>query len=144
MPSGASELSENNRATSFCCSGTIVLSSSFRLLFIDQRAIELMATLESDISDPPLTEAFPSSLMRLAQEIAATDSLRTDGSCSWFEQDSRLVGSHSYPVRARSFSMPCPEREDGRIVLVLSCRHQQTAARAHKPSTFIRPFETPA
>jgi hypothetical protein len=48
--------------------------------------------------------------MRLAQEIAATDSLRTDGSCSWFEQDSRLVGSHSYPVRTRSFSMPCRER----------------------------------
>jgi hypothetical protein len=75
--------------------------------------------------------------MRLAQEIAATDSLRTDGSCSWFEQDSRLVGSHSYPVRVRSFSVPRRDREDGRIVLVLSCRHQETASYPHKPSTSI-------
>jgi hypothetical protein len=73
--------------------------------------------------------------MRLAQEIAATDSLLTDGSCSWFERGSRLVGSHSYPVRVRSFSVPRRDREDGRIVLVLSCRHEQTAEYPHGLST---------
>jgi hypothetical protein len=139
MPSGALESSEVNRTTCFNRSGTIVLSSTFRLLFMDQRAIELMATLDSDIYDPPLTEAFPSCLMRLAQDIAAMDSLRSDGSCSWFEQKSRLVGSLSYPVQVRGFSVPGRDREDGRILLVLSCRHQEAAPWLHAPSTSTAP-----
>lgn len=134
IPSVNSESSEHHRATGFCRSGTIVLSSSFRLLFSDQRAIELMATLDSDISDPPLTEAFPSCLRRVAQEIVAADSLRKDSSSSWFEQSCRLVGSHTYPVQVRGFSVPGQNRADGRIVLVLSCRHEHTAQYLHGPS----------
>lgn len=119
-PSTAPMPSQNNRTAVLGHSGTIVLSSTFQLLFINSKAIELIGWLEPHRNDRRLTLALPDALMKVAQEIATTCSTRTQANISASAMKYRLRGPSSQSIQVRGFSIPCHEGEDRRIVLVLS------------------------
>lgn len=120
MPSFDSEPCENNRTIGLGPTGTIVLSSSCRILFIDRNAIELLGRLDPDSLAGRRAQLLPSCLMTVAQEIAASHSSITAGPYVPGARTRRLLGSPAQPVRVQGFTVPSPERQDMRIVLVLS------------------------
>lgn len=109
-------------------SGTIVLSSDFRLLFIDNSAIEFAEILNSGASNLPLARGLPPCLMELAQEIAATDSDRQSDNLSRIRPLCRIVGPPARAIQVRGFRIQGQEVEDGRLVLILSRSSHGTAA----------------
>jgi len=121
MPLPESDSDHNSRATCLGAPGTIVLSSEdCRLLFIDNRAIELIRLLLSEYPDSRSVQVLPNCLKDLACEIAGKNSVCMNGSHSNIEYLHRLVGSPSQPLRVKGFRLPGQSRQDERVVLLLS------------------------
>ena len=111
---------QNNRAMGLGSTGTIVLSSSCFLLFIDRTAIDLLGELDPEFPAQRGTQLLPPCLMTVVREFAATYSALDSGPHSPLARMSRLLGPQSQPVRVQGFTVPYRERHDIRIVLVLS------------------------
>ncbi len=108
-------------ATKLGATGTIVVSSKdCRLLFIDNRAIELIRLLLSEYPDSRSAQVLPNCLKDLAREIVSKNSFRMSASHSSIEHLHRLVGSPSQPVRVKGFRLPGLSQQDERVVLILS------------------------
>mgnify|MGYP001765549276 CR=1 FL=1 len=120
MPCSTAESLQNDHTTGLGLTGTVVLSSSCRLLFIDRTAIDLLGTLDPDFSPPTGTGVLPPGLLTIAREIAAQHSASDSSPQSPIMRASRLLGPQSQPVRVEGFLVPCPQRQETRIVLVLS------------------------
>lgn len=120
MPSPAAESFQSNRPPGLGSSGTIVLSSSCCLLFIDRTALDLLGKLDPEFSTQTGIQVLPPCLLTLAREIAATLSAIESGPNSSLVRVSRLLGSRSQSLRVQGFPVPCQQRQDIRIVLVLS------------------------
>lgn len=121
MPLPESDSDHNSRATCQGATVTIVLSSEdSRMLFIDNRAIQLLRLLLSEFSDSQSALVLPNCLKDLAREIMVKDSVRTHDGRSRVEHLHRLVGSPSQPLRVKGFRLPGQSRQDERIVLILS------------------------
>lgn len=120
MPCHATESHQNDRTTGRSLTGTVVLSSSCRLLFIDRAAIDLLERLDPDFSPRKGAGLLPPGLLTIAQETAAHHSAVGSGPQSPLARVSRLLGPHSQLVRVEGISVPCSQRQETRIVLVLS------------------------
>jgi hypothetical protein len=121
MPLPESDSGHNARATRPGATGTIVLSSEdCRMLFIDNRAIELIRLLLSEYTDSGSAQVLPNCLRDLAREIMVKDSARTHDGRSSVEHLYRLVGSPSQPLRVKGFRLPGQSRQDEKVVLILS------------------------
>ena len=121
MPLPESDSGHNARATRPGATGTIVLSSEdCRMLFIDNRAIELIRLLLSEFSDSQSAQVLPNCLKDLAREIMAKDAVRTHDGRSSVEYLHRLVGSSSQLLCVKGFRLPGQSRQDERVVLILS------------------------
>ena len=120
MPSLDSEPCENHRIMGLGPTGTIVLSSSRRILFIDRKAIELLGGLEPGFPAGRGVQWLPSCLMTVVQEIEASHSSIPAGPPVQGARVCHLLGSPAQPVRVQGFTVPSPLRQERRIVLVLS------------------------
>lgn len=121
MAATESDPDHNGRAKNLGATGTIVVSSEdCRLLFIDNRAIELIRLRLSEYTDSRSAQVLPNCLKDLAREIVANDSLLVNDGRSRIEQLHRLVGSPSQPLRVKGFRLPGRSRQDERVVLILS------------------------
>jgi hypothetical protein len=100
--------------------GAIVFSASCRLLFIDRTAIDLLGTVDPDWRAPTGAQPVPRCLMTIVREIAARHSAISSGPQSPLARVTRLLGPHSQPVRVEGFPVAYPQRQETRIVLVLS------------------------
>lgn len=120
MTGPAAASSQHERAARRGPTGTVVLSSSCRLLFIDRAAIDLLGRLDPDFSPRTGTELLPPGLLTIAREIAAQYSVIDAGPQSPLAQVSRLLGLNFKQVRVEGFPVPCSQRLETRIVLVLS------------------------
>jgi hypothetical protein len=120
MPCHAPESVQSDRDTGLGLTGTIVLSTSCRLLFIDQKALDLLGLLVQDVPARPGTHILPDCILTVAQEVSAVHA----NSGAVFHAPSayvnRLLGSSSQPVRVQGFTVPSLERRGNKIVLVLS------------------------
>jgi len=119
MPASAAESCQDTRAASLGSTGTIVLTSSCRLLFIDRNAIDLLGALDPDWRTSMGAQTLPTCLMTIVQEIAAHVTIDTDRN-SPSAHMSHLLGPPLQPVRVQGFTVSGQERQDNRIVLVLS------------------------
>jgi len=119
MPASAAESCQDNRTASLGSTGTIVLTLSCRLLFIDRNAIDLLGTLDLDWLAPTGTQPLPPCLMTIVREIAAHSTI-DKGPDSPSAHMNRLLGPPLQPVRVQGFMAPSHERQDRRLVLVLS------------------------
>ena len=120
MPCPAAESLQNDQTTVLGPTGTVVLSSSCRLLFIDRTAIDILGRLDPDFTPRTGAGLLPPGLLTIAQEIAAQHSAVESSPRSPLTRVSRLLRPHSQPVRVEGFSVPCPQQQEIRIVLVLS------------------------
>ncbi len=103
--------------------GAIVFSASYRLLFIDRTAIELLGIIDPDWHAPTRTQPVPRCLMTIAQEIVTTQSAMDSGPPTSVAGASHLLGERSQPIRAQIFLL-LSQQHERRIVLVLSLRDQ--------------------
>lgn len=120
MPCADPGLSQATPSANRHRSGTIVLSSDFRVLFIDNSAIEFVEILQSDVSVSPPGRGLPPCLMDLAQEIAATDTPCEDKTVSRITPLSRVIGPPGREIQARIFWIEGQDGQDGRLVVILS------------------------
>lgn len=120
MSCPAAESLQNDRTTELSPTGTVVLSSSCRLLFIDRAAIDLLGRLDPDYSPRTETGLLPPGLLTIAREIASQHSVIDNGPQSPLVRVSRLLGPHSQPVRVEGFPVPSSQRGETRILLILS------------------------
>lgn len=120
MPCPATESRQNDRTTGRSLTGTVVLSSACRLLFIDRAAIDLLERFDPNFSPRTGAGVLPPALLTIARETATQHSAVDSGPQSPLTRVSRLLGSHSQLVRVEGISVPCPQRQETRIVLVLS------------------------
>ena len=120
MPCPPPESGQNDLTAGIRPIGTVVLSSSCRLLFIDRSAIDILERLYPDFSPRTGAGLLPPGLLTIAQEIAAQHSAVESSPRSPLTRVSRLLRPHSQPVRVEGFSVPCPQQQEIRIVLVLS------------------------
>ncbi len=120
MPSLDSELCENHRIMGLGPTGTIVLSSSCRILFIDRKAMELLGGLDPDSPAERGVQRLPPCLMTVVQEIEASHSSIQAGPPVQGARVRHLLGPPAQPVRVQGFKVPSPLRQERRIVLVLS------------------------
>lgn len=119
MPASAAESCQDDRTRNLGSTGTIVLSASCRLHFIDRNAISLLGTLDSNWFAPTGTQPLPPCLMTMVREIAAYSTIdRCPDSLSLHM--SRFLGSRSQPIRVQGFILPCHEQRERNFVLVLS------------------------
>jgi hypothetical protein len=119
MHVSAAESCRDDRTRDFGSTGSIVLSASCRLLFIDRNAIGLLGTLDSGWLAPTEAQPLPPCLMTIVQEIAAHPTFdRCPDPLSGHR--SRFLGPRSQPIRVQGFMVPRHEQRDGRVVLVLS------------------------
>ena len=127
MSASTVESWQDDRTRNLNSTGTIVLSASRRLLFIDRNAIGLLGTLDSDWVAPTDAQSLPSCLMTMVQEIAAR---QTFDKCSdpLSVHMSQFVGSRSQQIRVQVFMVSCHEQRDRRVVLVLSRSNPGTMA----------------
>ena len=111
---------QNPQAMTVRITGTIVLSSSCRLLFIDRNAIALLSVFESDSIPQGGARVIPACLMDLGQEIVTTShSIRANP----YTMETRvwhIFGPLEQQVRVQGFAISNPAGQDMRIVLVLS------------------------
>ena len=119
MPASATGSCQDNRTASLGSTGTIVLTSSCRLLFIDRNAIGLLSRLDPGWLAPTGAQPLPPCLMTLVQEITAHSTTHKDRD-SPSAHMSRLLGPPLQPVRVLGFMAPSHEGQDRRFVLVLS------------------------
>ena len=120
MTSSVAESFQNSQTMTVGLTGTIVLSSSTDLLFIDRKALTLLGLFESDSLVQENTKVLPACLMALVQEIAAAGpSIRTNP-FAMGARVRRVFGLPEQPVRVQGFSILNPVQQDMRIVLVLS------------------------
>ncbi|MDH5640097.1 MAG: hypothetical protein OEY28_02300 [Nitrospira sp.] len=101
-------------------SGTIVLSSSCRLLFIDRNAVALLNVLDSDFPAQNGEQGLPSCIMTIAKEVIAASPAIHVHSHGMGARVRRILGSPEQPVRVQGFAISNPAQLDMRIVLVLS------------------------
>ena len=99
--------------------GTVVLSASCRLLFIDRNAIGFLSTLDSDWLAPTEAQPLPSCVMTMVQEITAHSTIDRCPDPLPMHR-SQVLGSRSQPIRVQGFMVACHEQQDRRFVLVLS------------------------
>lgn len=127
MPAFAAEPCQDDRTRNLGSTGTIVLSASCRLLFIDRHALSLLGTVDSNWLAPTGAQSLPPSLMTMVQEIAAHS---TTDRCfdSLSAHRSQSLGSRSQPIRVQGFMMPRQEQRERRVVLVLSRSNSGTMA----------------
>ena len=116
----ASESSRDERATIHGGSGTIVLSERRRVLFIDQRATELVELLISTLPPPALTTALPPCLMDVIEEMLARHTPEDIARPQELDRIDRLVGSAPSFVHVRGISVPASNAQSRRIILILS------------------------
>lgn len=120
MPCPPPESGQNDLTAGIRPIGTVVLSSSCRLLFIDRSAIDILERLYPDFSPRTGAGLLPPGLLVIAREVAAQHSAIDSGPQSSLARVSRLLGPDPQLVRVEGFSVPCPQRQETRIVLVLS------------------------
>lgn len=120
MSCPAQESVQRDRTTSLGPTGTIVLSTSCQLLFIDRKALALLGLLDHDVPARAGTQLLPACILTVAQEIVGVHA--TGGAV--FHAPSahvnRYLGLSSQPVRVQGFTVPSLGRRDYKIVLVLS------------------------
>jgi hypothetical protein len=127
MPASTVESCQDNRAASLGSTGTIVLTSSCRLLFIDRNAISFLGTLDSNWLAPTGAPSLPTDLITMVQKIAAHSA--TDGCLdSLSVHMSQVLGSRSQPIRVQGFTVLRHEQRERRFVLVLSRSNPGTMA----------------
>ena len=120
MAAFTTESCPDDRTRSGSPVGAIVLTSSCRLLFIDRSAIVLLGMLDPAWRSSMDAHPLPSCLMTIVQEIAATHSvIGADGHLP-LAKVRRLLGPSSQPVQVHGFLVLSQERNNRRIVLVLS------------------------
>jgi hypothetical protein len=124
MSCSAPESVQSDRDTGFGPTGTIVLSTSCRLLFIDRNALDLLGLLVQDVPARTGTQILPDCILTVAREIVVVHS--TGGAVSHIPSAhvNRLLGPSSQPIRVQGFTVPSLEGQDNKIVLVLSHRDQ--------------------
>jgi hypothetical protein len=119
MQVSIAESCQDDRTRNLGSTGTIVLSASCHLLFIDRNAIGLLGTLDSDWLAPTDAQSLPPCLMTMVQEITALSTI--DRGPGMFPTHIRqFLGSRSQPIRVQGFMVACHEQQDRRFVLVLS------------------------
>ena len=99
--------------------GIIVVSSTNQLLFINQRATELMGRLDSTCRALSGPAAIPTCLVDVTQDLCAIQTSAMANGSPRLHQINRLVGATSFPVLVKGFVLDSDKR-DRRIVLVLS------------------------
>lgn len=99
--------------------GAIVFSASYRLLFIDRTAIDLLGTIDPDWHAPTRTQPVPRCLMKIVQEIVTSQSAMDSGPPTSVAGTSHLLGERPQPIRAQTFLLPSQQHER-RLVPVLS------------------------
>lgn len=120
MSCSASESVQIDRDMGCGPTGTIVLSTSYRLLFIDRKPLDLLGLLVPDVPARAGTHILPDCMLTVAQEIVTVHS--TGGAVSHIPSAHviRLLGPSSQPIRAQGFTVSSLEGQDNKIVLVLS------------------------
>lgn len=71
MSCPAPESVQRDRTTGLSPTGTIVLSTSCQLLFIDRKALDLLGVLDQDIPARAGTQFLPACILTVAEEIVA-------------------------------------------------------------------------
>lgn len=119
MSASIAESCQEDRTRNLGSTGTIVLSASCCLLFIDRNAIGLLSALDSDWLAPTEAQPLPPCLMTMVQEITAHSTIDR---CPdpLLRHRSQVLGSRSQPIRVQGFMVACHEQQDRRFVLVLS------------------------
>lgn len=107
--------------------GTIVLSASCRLRFIDRNAVSFLGALDPNWLAPTGAQSLPPCLMTMVRDIAA-HSITGNGHHSLSAHMSRFLGSRSQPIRVQGFMVARHEERDRRFVLVLSRSNPGTMA----------------
>ena len=120
MPASATDSYEINRTAGLGLTGTIVLSSSRQLLFIDRKALDLLGLFDQDSPARAGTEGLPACLMTVAEEILAVHATCGAAGSAPSTYGSRLLGPSSQPIRVQGCTAPSRGEQDIRIVLVLS------------------------
>mgnify|MGYP003455474773 FL=1 len=119
MSASIEESCQDDRTRNLGSTGTIVLSTSCRLLFIDRSAIGLLGALDSDWLAPTEAQPLPPCLMTMVQDMTAHSTIdRWPDPLSMHR--SQVLGSRSQPIRVQGFMVACHEQQDRRFVLVLS------------------------
>lgn len=119
MSASIAESCQDDRTRNLGSTGTIVLSASCRLLFIDRNAVGLLGTLDSDWLAPTDAQSLPPCLMAMVQEIAAHSTM--DGCPDTLPTRIRqFLGPHSQAIRVQGLMVPRHGQQDRRFVLVLS------------------------
>ncbi|MDH5667064.1 MAG: hypothetical protein OEY86_03525 [Nitrospira sp.] len=120
MSSSVAESFQNPQAMTVGLAGTIVLSSSCRLVFIDRNAIALLSLIESDSIPQKDVSVIPVCLLDLAREIMTASCGIHTNSCAMGARVRRIFGPPEQQVRVQGFAISNPAGQDMRIVLVLS------------------------
>jgi hypothetical protein len=127
MSASTAESCQDDRTRNLGSTGTIVLSASCRLPFIDRNAIGLLGTLDSDWLGPTDAQSLPPCLMAMVQEIADHSTIdRGPGTLPTHIR--QFLGAHSQQIRVQGFLVPRHEQQDRRVVLVLSRSNPGTTA----------------
>lgn len=120
MSSSLAEPFQNPQGMTVRITGTIVLPSSCRLLFIDRNAIALLSVFESDYIPQKGARVIPACLMDLGQEIVTTSRSIRANPYAMETRVRRIFGPLEQQVRVQGFAISNPAGQDMRIVLVLS------------------------
>lgn len=127
MHASAAGTCQDDRTRNLGSTGTIVLSASGRLLFIDRNAIGLLGILDSDWLVPTGAQSLPPCLMTMVQEIAAYSTIdRCPGTLPTHIR--QFLGPCAQPIRVQGFMVPGHEQQDRKFVLVLSRSSPSTMA----------------
>lgn len=119
LPNFAAELFHDDRDSNLNPAGTIVLSTSCRLLFIDRAAMNFLGTLDPDWCAPTRAQPVPACLMRIVQDLISAQSAMDSGPQPSWARACHLLGACLQPIRAQTFLLPSLQ-DESRIVLVLS------------------------
>ncbi|MDH5669252.1 MAG: hypothetical protein OEY86_14705 [Nitrospira sp.] len=120
MSQSVAESFQNHQVMTVGLTGTIVLSSSCRLLFIDRSAVALLNVFESESMSQKGARGIPVCLMDLAQEIVTTSCGISTNPYVMGTQVRRIFGPPERQVRVQGFAISNQVQQDMRIVLVLS------------------------
>lgn len=120
MPCSAAESLQGHRPAGLGRTGTIVLSSSLHLLFMDRKALDLLGLLDEDSPARAGTEGLPACLMTVAEEILAVHCAGGAVRSAPSTHVNRLLGQSAQPIRVQGFTAPCRGGQEHRIILVLS------------------------
>ncbi len=101
--------------------GIVVLSSSLRLLHINQRACELSKQLHESGSGPETDSALPPAVRDLAEEIRTQLRVRMDSHQAAQFQITRQITNRNAAFLLKGFGLPSQRGFDrSRIVVLLS------------------------